>query len=285
MLEFEQYRPLLFSIAYHLLGSAMEAEDIVQETYLRYQTASDVKTPKAYLTTITTNLCLNHMQSARAKREQYSGTWLPEPVLTDDPASPLTPSAHLDRQESISMAFLVLLEELTPPERAVFLLREVFDYGYPEIALILEKNEAACRQLHSRAKKHLAEHRPRFQTTPEQHQAILTRFVQTTEDGNLEALTALLAEDAVLWADGAGRTGAPTRPVQGQDAVARFLIGTLRFLPQNNAYSIEQVNGEAALVIRFEGQIGIIVLIELSEKGIQTIRAIGNPNKLRHLQV
>jgi RNA polymerase sigma-70 factor, ECF subfamily len=284
MLEFEQYRPLLFSIAYHLLGSAMEAEDIVQETYLRYQTATDVQTPKAYLTTIATNLCLNQMQSARAKREQYVGTWLPEPMLTDDPASPLTPSAHLDRQESISMAFLVLLEELTPPERAVFLLREVFDYGYPEIALILEKNEAACRQLHSRAKKHLAEHRPRFQSTPEQHQTMLARFVQITESGDLDGLTALLAQDAVLWADGAGRTGAPTRPVQGRDAVARFLVGTLRFLPKNaTSYSIEQVNGEAALVMRLEGRVSIIVLIELSEGGIQTIRAIGNPDKLKHL--
>ena len=281
--EFEQYRPLLFSIAYQMLGSAMEAEDMVQEAYLRYQSAVDVRSPKAFLTTVITRLCLNQLQSARAKREQYVGTWLPEPVRTGDSASPLTPSAHLDHQEAISMAFLVLLEQLTAPERAVFLLREVFDYGYPEIALILDKAEPACRQLHSRAKKRIAEHRPRFPLSPEHHRRMLERFVQAVEGGQLDSLTAMLAQDAVLWADGAGRPGAVTRPIHGQDSVARFILGTLRFLPDESTSAVEEVNTEPALVIRVSGQPFLVMWIEPEGERVQTIRVIANPDKLRRL--
>ena len=279
--EFEQFRPLLFSIAYQMLGSAMEAEDIVQETYLRYQSATDVESPKAYLTTITTRLCLNQINSARAKREQYLGPWLPEPLL--DSSSPLIPGAQLDKHETISMAFLVLLEELTPPERAVFLLREVFDYGYAEIAQILEREEADCRQVYSRAKKHLADHRPRFSSSPEQHRQMLERFLQAVQGGQVDALTTMLAQDAVLWADGAGRPGAATRPVIGSNAIARFVQGTQRYLPENYVSAIELVNGEPALVIRVEGKAFLVLMIELSGRRIQTIRAMGNPEKLTHL--
>src|SRR4051812_31252357 len=235
--DFEQYRPLLFSIAYQMLGSAMEAEDIVQETYLRYQKASDVESPKAYLTTIATRLCLNQINSARERREQYLGPWLPEPVL--DAASPLIPGTELEKKEIISMAFLVLLEELTPPERAVFLLREVFDYEYAEIAQILEREEADCRQLYSRAKKHLAENRPRFTSSPEQHRQILERFLQAVQGGQVDALTMMLAQDAVLWADGAGRPGAATRPIFGSNSIARFVQGTQRYLPEKYVSGIE----------------------------------------------
>ncbi len=279
--EFETYRPLLFSIAYQMLGSAMEAEDIVQETYLRYQKAVNVESPKAYLTTITTRLCLNQINSARARREQYLGPWLPEPLL--DSSSPLIPGVQLDKHETISMAFLVLLEELTPPERAVFLQREVFDYEYPEIAQMLEREEADCRQLYSRAKKHLSEHRPRFQSSPEQHRQMLERFLQAVQGGQVEALTTMLAQDAVLWADGAGRPGAATRPIFGSDSIARFVQGTQRYLPKNYTSGIEQVNGEAALVIRVEGKAYLALLIELGGEGIQTILAMGNPEKLTHL--
>jgi RNA polymerase sigma-70 factor (ECF subfamily) len=279
--EFEQYRPLLFSIAYQMLGSAMEAEDIVQETYLRYQSASDVESPKAFLTTITTRLCVNQLNSARVKREQYLGPWLPEPLL--DSASPLIPGVQFDKHETISMAFLVLLEELTPPERAVFLLREVFDYEYPEIARILEREEADCRQLYSRAKKHLADHRPRFQSSPEQHRQMLERFLQAVQGGQVDALTMMLAQDAVLWADGAGRPGAATRPIFGSNSIARFVQGTQRYLPEKYVSGIEIVNGEPALVIRVEEKAFLVLMIELSGSGIQTIRAIGNPEKLTHL--
>jgi len=279
--EFEQFRPLLFSIAYQMLGSAMEAEDIVQETYLRYQSATNVESPKAYLTTIATRLCLNQINSARSKREQYMGPWLPEPLL--DSASPLIPGVRLDKHETISMAFLVLLEELTPPERAVFLLREVFDYDYAEIAQILEREEADCRQLYSRAKKHLADRRPRFSSSPEQHRQILERFLQAVQSGQVEDLTTMLAQDAVLWADGAGRPGAATRPIFGSEAIARFVRGTQRFLPEKYTSSIELVNGEPALVIRTEERPFLVLMIELNGGSIQTIRAIGNPEKLTHL--
>ena len=183
--QFEAHRPLLFSIAYRMLGSATEAEDIMQEAYLRYHAVSPeaIHSPKAFLSTLVIRLCLNQLESARAKREVYVGPWLPEPVLTG--AGDVTalnapvpsPSQHAELHESISLAFLVLLEQLTPVERAVFLLREVFDYKYAEIAEILEKDETACRQLFSRAKKHIAEHRPRFKSTPEKHRQLLSQFM------------------------------------------------------------------------------------------------------------
>ncbi len=283
MSEFEQYRPLLFSIAYRMLGSAMEAEDIVQEAYLRYQSAQDVQTPKAYLTTIVTRLCLNQLQSARVQREQYLGTWLPEPILTGDTVDASTPSARMDRQEAISMAFLVLLEALTPPERAVLLLHEVFDYSYHEIAAILEREEADCRQLYSRAKKHLADRRPRFPSSPEQHGKMLERFRHAIEEGTVEELTTMLAHDSVLWADGKGRIGANTRPIYGQTAIALFLHSSLRFLPPHASTQVEEVNGEPALIIRSAGEPFVVIFVEVTDGQIQAIRAIGNPDKLKHI--
>jgi RNA polymerase sigma-70 factor, ECF subfamily len=205
METFETYRPLLFAIAYRMLGSAMEAEDIVQETYLRYQRASkdSIRQMKPFLTTILTRLCLDQLKSARAQRENYIGPWLPEPILTDDGAL-ITPN----KDDSISMAFLVLLENLSPPERAVFLLREVFDYDYPEIAQIIGKEEAACRQLFHRAKKHITEHRPRYKSSPEAHQQITLRFMQAITEGDVNGLVSLLADEVALWSDGGGKVGA-----------------------------------------------------------------------------
>ncbi len=283
--DYEQYRPLMFSVAYEMLGSAMDAEDIVQDAFLRAQAAGDtIESPKAYLTTIVTRLCLNQLQSARVQREQYLGPWLPEPIPTGDANSPLSPSLQADRSESISMAFLVLLEELTPPERAVLLLRDVFDYGYPEIAGFIGKAEPACRQLYSRARKHLAEHRSRFVTSPEKHRQMLDRFMQVVEQGKIEDLTSLLAEDAVLWADGGGVSGAATRPIHGGESAARFILGTLRYMPPKATTAIEQVNGEAAIVIRREdGSAFVVLLLELGGEQIQSIRAIGNPDKLKKL--
>jgi RNA polymerase sigma-70 factor (ECF subfamily) len=281
--EFEQYRPLLFSIAYQMLGSAMEAEDIVQETYLRYQKAQDVESPKAYLTTIATRLCLNQINSARERREQYFGEWLPEPVLTGDSASALIPGARLEQKETISMAFLVLMEQLTPPERAVFLLRDVFDYKYPEIAQILEREEADCRQLYSRAKKHLADHRPRFQSSPEQHRQILEQFTEAVQAGHVDGLTSLLAHDAVLWVDGAGRRGSPTRPIIGSEAIGQFAQGMVRLLPEAYTSAVEEVNGEPALVVRVEGEAFLVMIAEVEGDRVQTIRAIASPDKLKHL--
>jgi len=245
--SFESYRPYLFSIAYRMLGSAMDAEDMVQETYLRYQTtpAEPIRSLKAYLTTIIIRLCMDQLQLARRKREVYVGPWLPEPILTTTTTSSGDPAELVDREESISLAFLVLLEQLQPFERAVFLLREVFEYPFAEIASMLGKSEAACRRSCSRAKQHLKEHRPRFPASPETHRELLSGYFQAVETGEMTALQNLLAEEVTLWADSGGKVkGAALRPISGRDAVARFSVGTQRFLPENYRMEIAEVNGQ-----------------------------------------
>jgi RNA polymerase sigma-70 factor (ECF subfamily) len=279
--DFETYRPLMFSIAYRMLGSAMEAEDIVQEAYLRYQRVSpqDIDSPKAFLSAVVTRLCLNQLQSARARREQDVGPWLPEPILTAP-----SPAAKLSADESISMAFLVLLENLTPPQRAVFLLREVFDYDYSEIAAILGKDEAACRQLFSRAKKHLAEHRPRFKPSPEAHRQMLERFMNAVGAGDMDGLTRLLADNVTMWADGGGKArGAATRPLVGVEAVAQFVIASTRLPQVSLTAQISEVNGEPAAILRAGDQAMVVLMIAIQDDRIHELRIIGNPDKLRGL--
>src|SRR5713101_9294759 len=209
--SFESYRPYLFSIAYRMLGSAMDAEDMLQETYLRYQSTpkDDIRSLKAYLSTILIRLCMDQLQLARRKREQYVGPWLPEPILTADTAEVGDPQERVDKHESISLAFLVLLEQLQPFERAVFLMREVFEYDFAEIATMLGKTEAACRRSFSRAKKHLSEHRPRFPPSPQTHRQMLTGFFQATQGGDMTPLMDLLSEEVTLWADGGGKIKQP----------------------------------------------------------------------------
>src|SRR6266481_70075 len=205
--SFETYRPYLFSIAYRMLGSAMDAEDLVQETYLRYQgTPLDaIRSLKAFLTTIIIRLCMDQLQLARRQREVYVGPWLPEPILTTMTAETLDPAERVDMNETISLAFLVLLEQLQPFERAVFLLREVFEYEFAEIATMLDKSEAACRRSFSRAKLHLASHRSRFPASPETHRQLLTAYFQAVQNGEMNALKDQLAEEVTLWADGGGK--------------------------------------------------------------------------------
>ncbi len=285
MNSFESYRPLMFSIAYRMLGSAMEAEDIVQEAYLRYQAVPEeqVKSAKALLCTIVTRLCINQLQSAREKRETYIGPWLPEPILTGDSAL-LSPAAQMSVDESISMAFLVLLESLNPPERAVFLLREVFDYPYDEIAEIVGKEEATCRQLFSRAKKHLAEGRPRFKPSPEAHRQMLERFTNAVGEGDLEGLTQLLSNNVVMWADGGGKArGAATHPLHGREAVARFLIASTRFPTESYRAEMAEVNGEPAVILRAGERAIVVFTIEIDESAVCEIRVVGNPDKLKYL--
>ncbi len=288
--QFEAHRPLMFSIAYRMLGSAMEAEDIVQEAYLRYQGVSPetIRSPKAFLSTVVTRLCLNQLESARAKREEYIGPWLPEPVLTE--AGEVTalnallqsPSQQAELHESISLAFLVLLEQLTPVERAVFLLREVFDYEYAEIAEILDKDEVACRQLLSRAKKHIAEHRPRFKATPEQHRQLLNQFMRAVGTGELDGLMTLLSDDVTMWADGGGKArGAATQPLHGRTAVAQFALSSTRFLPSNYHAEIAEVNGQPAAILRVGRKAVAIITIEVDSDRIRAVRVIGNPDKLK----
>ncbi|HEY7778710.1 MAG TPA: RNA polymerase sigma-70 factor [Ktedonobacterales bacterium] len=291
---FEDYRTYLFAIAYRMLGSAMDAEDMVQDTYLRFQaTRADVRESivslKAYLTTILTRLCVNQLQSARRKRERYPGPWLPEPISTDHLAVPASsesanPEERMELYESLALAFLVLLEELGPIERAVFLLRDVFDYEYAEIAEILGKSEAACRQAFSRAKRHLAEHRPRVTPAPENQRELLTSFLHAVQGGDMVTLMAMLAEDATLTTDGGGKVrGAATRLLVGRAAVARMSVGTMRFLPEGYTSAVVEINGQPALVIRAGGQSVSVVSVELDGQRIRAVRVIANPDKLQRV--
>ncbi|MEP7199047.1 MAG: RNA polymerase sigma-70 factor [Chloroflexota bacterium] len=282
---FETHRPLMFAIAYRMLGSAMEAEDVVQETYLRYQTVplATIRSHQAFLSTVVTRLCINQLQSARAQRETYIGPWLPEPVLTgDDPL--LSPSGQTSLHESLSLAFLVLLEQLTPVERAVFLLREVFDYEYAEIAEIIEKEESACRQLFSRAKKHIAAHRPRFKPTRAEHRQLLDQFMRATSEGELGGLMQLLSDDVMMWADGGGKArGAATRVLHGREAVARFVLASTRLPTDSYHAELADVNGEPAAILRAGGKAIVVLFIAVAQGQVREIRAIGNPDKLSRL--
>lgn len=283
--QFEAYRPLMFSIAYRMLGSLTEAEDIVQETYLRYQATppEQVVSHKAFLSTIVTRLCLNQLQSAQAQREAYIGPWLPEPVLTgmDERFAPMQ---RVELHESLALAFLVLLEQLTPVERAVFLLREVFDYEYAEIAAIVGKAEGACRQVFSRAKSHIAAARPRFTPSPETHRQMFEQFLRAVEQGELDGLMQLLSEDVELWVDGGGKArGAATRPLHGRAAVAEFVLASGRHAPAGFRPQVAEVNGEPALILRGDGEVRLVLAIGVDDGRISAIRAIRNPDKLQEL--
>ena len=283
MESFESYRPYLFAIAYRMLGSAMDAEDMVQETYVRYQGTppETIRSLKAFLTTILTRLCMDQLQLARRKREVYVGPWLPEPILTTTSAASEDPAERIEREESISLAFLALLEQLQPFERAVFLLHEVFEYEFAEIATMLEKSEAACRRSFSRAKLHLRTHRPRFPASPQTHQQLLNGYLQAVQGGDMTPLMNLLSENVTLWADAGGRIKqAALRPIRGRDAVARFSLGTRRFWPENARVELEEVNGQAALIIRTDGQVFSVLSIEVEAEHIQAIHIIANPEKL-----
>jgi len=283
--SFQEYRPLLFSIAYRMLGSGDEADDVLQDAYLRFQAAplEEIQSPKAYLSTIVTRLCLNELKSARVRREQYVGEWLPEPIASREIDELADPERRMTDYDSISIAFLSLLQKLTPAERAVFDLHEVFDYGYDEIAAILDNSEVACRKLFSRAKRYLAENRPRFTTTPEEHRRLLEQFMRASSSGDLNGLTTMLADDVVFWADGGGKVrGAALQPVRGRDAVARFISGlTARFMPQDVRFGISDVNGRPTLLVHNTvGTALFVVSVEVDAGRLQSIWAIANPDKL-----
>ncbi len=284
---FQSYRPLLFSVAYRMTGSASQAEDIVQDAYVRYQQADTTAVPaqslKAYLTTIVVNLCLNYLKSARVQREEYIGIWLPEPVLTSL-ADEVSPEATVEQEESISMAFLVLLEMLTPPERAVFLLHEVFDYAFDDIARMLEKSPANCRQLFHRARSHLAEKRRRATIEPEQQRQLTASFIAACQSGNLAALTSMLASDATAWADGGGKVHAGLLPVSGRETVARLFITLARKVPAGHTIFIAEVNGAPALLASNGEQLDWVLALEVIDGAIVGLRSMLNPDKLAFLQ-
>ena len=281
---FEQYRVLLFSIAYRMTGSASDAEDLVQETYLRYQaTASqEIVSLKSYLTTIITHLALDYLKSARIAREQYTGTWLPEPILTSEEGGFLL--AGLEQQETLSLAFLHLLEILTPPERAVFLLHEIFGYPFSEVGVMLEKSAVNCRQIYHRARQALQDKRIRFDPEPQRQRQLLLGFLSATQAGNLAALTSLLAQDAIAWSDGGGKVPSILKPIYGQQAVARIWIALLRASPRPLTYTLDEINGSPAILCWDESRLGVVISLVASAQGIQEIYALLNPDKLAYLQ-
>lgn len=285
---FEEYRSLLFAMAYRMLGSATEAEDIVQEAYLRYRATppESIGTLKSFLTTIVHHLCIDHLKSAQVQRESYVGTWLPEPIITGDGALARSPLRQITDRESISMAFLVLLESLSPLERAVFLLREVFDYEYAEIAQITGRNEAACRQLFSRAQKHIKANRPRFPASPEAHAKMVDRFMEACIAGDIEGLMSLLAEDVTTWADSGGKVrGAARHPIQGREKVARAMISFRSRVPEGTTAEVIELNGLPTLLIRIKGQVVSVISLEVEDDFVRTIRNVANPDKLAHLNL
>src|SRR5918992_1114130 len=222
---YEELRPLMFAIAYRMLGSVSDAEDIVQEAFLRFhretRAGARIDSPKAYLSAVTTRLGIDHLRSARVRRESYVGPWLPEPLITDEDAAV---TRHAETADTLSMAFLLLLESLSPVERAVFLLREVFDYGYDEIAAIVGKSEVNCRQIAARARQHVEEGRPRFEASRRRREELGQRFFAAAEEGDVQGLVRMLAEDVVVYGDGGGRVpGAARQPIHGEDKASRLL--------------------------------------------------------------
>jgi RNA polymerase sigma-70 factor, ECF subfamily len=278
---FASARPFLFSIAYRMLGSVMDAEDLVQDAYLRWHEApeADVRSPRAYLATIVTRLAINQLQSARSKRETYVGTWLPEPLVTED-----TPDT-VELAESLSMAFLVLLERLSPIERAVFLLHEVFDFEYGEIARMVDKTEANCRQLLARARKRVGSSRARFEADPAQARRLTQRFTEASVAGDMDALLAMLEEDITLWADGGGKVpGAALKPVRGATPAARFVLGVMRrFVPAETTVRPAEINGQPGFIAYVSGRPLSALIFDIREGRVHTIYAIGNPDKLQTL--
>ena len=284
---FETYRSYLFSIAYRMLGSVMDAEDMVQETYLRYQSASPagLLSLKAYLTTIISRLCIDQLQRAYRQRETYLGPWLPEPIVTAGGAGSDVEENTLMR-ESLSIAFLTMLERLQPLERAVFLLREVFDYDYPEIAGFVDRKQAACRQIFSRARKRLAEERQKASPAPEDGRRLLQAYLEAVRAGDGERLMDILAEDITLIADGGGKVaGAALYPVVGREEVARFSLGaSRRFLPPTYDIEFTEINHQPAAIARAQGRAIVVMTVEVEDGRVQTARFLANPDKLRHLQ-
>jgi RNA polymerase sigma-70 factor (ECF subfamily) len=278
---FASVRPLLFSIAYRMVGSVMDAEDLVQDAYLRWEEApeTDVRSPRAYMTTIVTRLAINHLRSARAKRETYVGPWLPEPLVTEE-----TPDTA-ELAESLSMAFLVLLERLAPIERAVFLLHEVFAFEYAEIARIVDKTEANCRQILARARRRLGAAHTRFEVDPTQARRLVQRFTEAATGGDMDGLLAVLAEDITLWADGGGKTpGAALKPVHRAKPVAKFILGVMgRIVLAETVVRPVEINGQSGFIAYVSGRPLAALIFDIRGGRIQTIYVVGNPDKLQTL--
>jgi RNA polymerase sigma-70 factor, ECF subfamily len=282
---FNTDRPLLFSIAYRMLGSASDAEDVMQDAWLRYSNVdgSTIRSPKAFATTIVTRLCLDRLNSLRKTREEYVGPWLPEPVLTSEVE---TPDVMLQRSESVTLAFLLLLEKLSPEERAVFLLKDVFEYEHSEIAEMLDMSTENSRQLLHRAKARIADGRPQISGTSESRRRIAERFARAFTSGDDRRLTTLLSSDIGLWSDGGGKASAARRPLIGREQVLHFLLGLQRTAGAAGLkpdLSLEDVNAEPALIVRIDQRIRSIFVLSIDNDLIVGIRVMRNPDKLERI--
>jgi RNA polymerase sigma-70 factor (ECF subfamily) len=286
MTDHWELRPLMFSIAYRMTGSISDAEDIVQEAYLRLTQAlrdgTSIDSPKAFLATVTTRLAISHLRSARVRRESYVGAWLPEPLVTSTEPDP---AEAAEMSDSLSMAFLVLLESLSPTERAVFLLHEVFGYDYREIADIVGKSEPNCRQILTRARQHVDQGKPRFEASRQQRDEVASRFFAAAAGGDLTGLLELLAPDVTVIGDGGGKGQALAQPLAGAERVARFMLGLFRRGLKMGAHGeLAWVNGQPGAVSRdAEGRVVNVFALDIADGVVQAIRSVVNPDKLRHL--
>jgi RNA polymerase sigma-70 factor (ECF subfamily) len=271
-----------------MLGSVAEAEDMVQEAYLRWHqaNAAEVRSPKAWLTAVVTRLCIDHLRAARTRREHYVGPWLPEPLLTADPTAVphgRDAEAEVELAEGLSMALLMVLERLGPAERAAFLLREVFDYDYGEIADMVGARRDACRQMVLRARQRVRDERPRFEPTREERETLLQRFVAASTSGDMDGLLALFADDITLWSDGGGRAKAALNPIHGADNVARFVLGVITKLPAGYTAQSADINGAPGLIGYVDGQPVSTMSLDVDEGRIRGLALMVNPEKLGHL--
>ena len=287
--ELEDLRGRSFGLAYRLLGSVSEAEDIAQEALLRLHRAESegeaIESPRAWVATVTTRLGLDELRSARVRREAYVGEWLPEPLPADAEASD-DPAHRAELADTLSVAFLVLLESLSPEQRAAFLLHDVFDYPYPEIARMIEVSEANARQLASRARRHIDERRPRFEASREEQAELADRFFEAVETGELSALEELLAGDVVLHGDGGGKAPALARPIHGRDRAMRTFGAWVRVAERIGGIAFRRttLNGQpAAIGLDPEGRLINTITLDIADGQIQAVRSVVNPDKLRHL--
>jgi RNA polymerase sigma-70 factor, ECF subfamily len=273
---FDEWRSLLFAIAYRMLGSAADAEDVVQDASIRWLRRGDapIQSVRAYLVTIVTRLCLDQLDSARSKRVTYAGPWLPEPVVVDE-------TAAAEQADSLSLAFLVLLEELTPLERAAYLLHDVFGYTFEEVARSLARSPAACRQLGARARKHVEQRRQRFDADLRHGRELTDRFLVACATGDLSGLLSMLSDDVVVWTDGGGKVRAAMRPVVGPYRSSRFLVNVAKRLhgfPQSTV-----LNGQPATVFLDDGVVVAALVLDIMDGSIVGVRAVTNPDKLERL--
>jgi RNA polymerase sigma-70 factor (ECF subfamily) len=283
-LTFEEHRPMLARLAYRMLGSLADADDIVQEAYLRWsaEDRAAVRSPRAYLSAVVTRLCIDRRQSVEERKTTYIGPWLPEPVVEGGWSNPAN---RLETAESVSMALLLVLESLSPVERAAYLLRRIFDYEYAEIAGILGRSEVSCRQLVSRAEERIQSRRPRFEARPDQAEPLTTAFLAACSSGDMKGLIDILASDAVMYSDGGGKVPAALTPIIGADRVARFFVGILKKAPAALEVRVVRVNGQPGLLALIDGQVVQVTTFDVVDGRIAAIFTVRNPEKLARVRI